>query len=129
MAPKLVLCAVSGVFAGVAATVVAGQAGNAQPVGSAAGIQRSDEVARGRVSVYTGNPHYFAYDGKPVLLVGATHFGGWTPICTRSHDFRRDLQRLSDVMRKAGNPHVRRAGPSCALLSRRRGSASLAKAE
>ena len=63
--------------------------------------------AEQRVEVYSGNPHYFAMDGEPVFLVGATYPHGWTPISRPEIDYMRTLDRLAEEVERAGSDNVR----------------------
>src|SRR5689334_24699204 len=49
-------------------------------------------AAAGRLQLAPGNPHYFAYRGKPLVLVtSGEHYGA---VINRAFDFRRYLAEL-----------------------------------
>lgn len=71
--------------------------GVAPPSGGAAGIRP-----------LAGNPHYLAWDGVPVFLLGAAGSHSWTPISRPgTMDYEAQLDRLAAVIDEIGSPHVR----------------------
>ncbi len=73
----------------LAATVMAAQAGEQ------------------RIGIYENNPAYFAMDGAPVFLVGATYPHGWTPISRPEIDYMRTMDRLAEEVGRAESDNVR----------------------
>ena len=59
------------------------------------------------IDSFRDNQHYFAVDGTPVFLLGATHENRWYPVSEVDHDYHNGLRRLHRVVSDVDSPHVR----------------------
>jgi hypothetical protein len=60
-----------------------------------------------RLRPWPDNPHYLAWGDTPVFPLGAAGYHSWTPISRPGVvDFHQQLDRLANVIRQIGSPHV-----------------------
>ncbi len=60
------------------------------------------------IQPYTDNPHYLAWNGTPIIALGATGYHSWTPISRpETIDFHAQLNRLAQVIDEVDSPHVK----------------------
>ncbi len=58
------------------------------------------------IQPYTENPHYLAWDGTPIIALGATGYQSWTPISrVETVDFHAQFNRLAQVIHEIDSPH------------------------
>ncbi len=68
--------------------------------------QTQNTTHRG-IGYYSENPGYFAWDGTPVFLLGATGYHSWTPISRPDEvNIGEQLGRLAKVIDEIGSPNI-----------------------